>query len=199
MKDKIKLFITKILQTVGDAINKVINLGMEKRVTLGVSIVVATIIYITLIGDGNNGVVGSIIAAFIGVFGLYIIVPNMDTLNKMTIKVAFAIIKAFAAIIAIYEITIFYNMGIYSLNNLQKIVFAVCIFVAIMYIVSMAITAYKIMKRIIDFVMQKINLDAIENGTKSIDEIAKNLASIAGMLVVIYQFFKPIIKSILGL
>ena len=70
MKDKIKLFITKILQTVGDAINKVINLGMEKRVTLGVSIVVATIIYITLIGDGNNGVVGSIIAAFIGVFGL---------------------------------------------------------------------------------------------------------------------------------
>lgn len=200
MKDKIKLFIIKLLQKVGEVTNKVLTCETEKRVTLGVSIVISSITYMYLVGDKEgSGVFPSIIGSIIFVIGLFIIVPDVDSLTKGFMKVCKEIIKIFFALLAIETINTYYTIGIYYLTCKQQAIFAVCVFIDILYVVSMAMCIFKIIKRLVDFIAQKISMDAVENKTKRINEIFKNLASIVGVLAVIYQFFKPMIESILGL
>lgn len=182
---------------IGKVVDKVLSLDTSKRVALGASLSISSIIYVLLLGTTvETNMAGSILGSMICVLGLFIVVPDANALNDVFFKMAITILKVMATLIAAYIINNCMDIGLSYLNNSKKIEFAISIFIVIYYCVTFFKNLFILFKKIMNKIIEKINFDALENGSKKIDEIIKNLISIAGGFALVYNFIKPILENL---
>lgn len=176
---------------------------IKERILLGVATVVSSVVSLFLLTTyckDSLGLSAHFFLGFMFIIGMTMITNDTDRVEKILMKMSYEIMAFLAAAAALMGMLSGYNRYTHYQMNLGFIILTfVCGLVFIAYVLRFATWLFSKMKKIVNFVGNKIVSTDVEGATKKIGEILKNLVSIAGTCVAIYAFIEPIISKILGL
>ena len=201
MKTKIKSLVTLLVS----ALSGFINQNEKRRITVGLSLTVGSLVYTFLLMDTTSeGKPGMFIlylfSSFLFIWGLVILTESMDVVTRFftRISIELAGLCVFGISLKIICDAMVVSFG--DMKGFQPLLLLAAVLVATFYVARVSMFVYVLLKKAYSMALDKLKGagEQMQSKTELFDKTLKNVVSIAGTLALIYNFITTLIKMFMS-
>ena len=179
--------------------NKAKVFGLNKKMKIGCSFILASVLYFIFLLDvqTRTDFFGYLLLAIDGILfvvGTILMANSKEMIRNIIKKMIIEIFSFIATVFSVLEIVYCLSMPFGKLEWFHQLVLLLCLTEFSWYLIRCATFAFSVLKQIVTKTIEVVSGKELKEKSENVDALLKNIVSIATTLAVIYAVLEKLFK-----